>query len=108
MEEQDSIGGSEYQITIALMCRDFLFQIENDPNFRIENDLLDRITSAIIEEGDEDLFHLKNLEAHLNKYESKLISLYSKNPNNSYIDTLYRRTMSLRDMCSDFIRGKII
>jgi len=99
------MGGSEYQITIALMCKDFLFQIEDDPNFRNENDLLDRITSAIIEEGDEDLFHLKNLESHLNKYESKLISLYSKNPNNSYIDTLYRRAMSLRDMCSDFIRG---
>ena len=98
--------GSEYQITIALMCRDFLFQMENDPNFRSENDLLDGITSAIIEEGDEDLFHLKNLESHLNKYESKLLSLYSKNPNNSYIDTLYRRALSLRDMCSDFIRGR--
>jgi len=98
--------GSEHQITIALMCRDFLFQIENDPNFRSENDLLDRITSAIIEEGDEDLFHLKNLEAHLNKYEAKILSLYSKNPNSSYIDTLYRRSLSLRDMCSDFIRGR--
>ena len=98
--------GSEYQITIALMCRDFLFQVENDPNFRSENDLLDGITSAIIEEGDEDLFHLKNLESHLNRYESKLLSLYSKNPNNSHIDTLYRRALSLRDICSDFIRGR--
>jgi hypothetical protein len=97
--------GSEYQLTIALMCRDFLFQIEDDPNFISENDLLDRITSAIIEEGDEDLFHLKNLESHLNKYESKLLSLYSKNPNSSHIDTLYRRAASLRDMCSNFIRG---
>ena len=100
------MDGSDYQITIALMCRDFLFQIDNDPNFQSENDLLDRITSAIIEEGDEDLFHLQNLESHLNKYESKLLSLYSKNPNSSYIDTLYRRSASLRDMCSDFIRGK--
>ena len=98
--------GSEHQITIAIMCRDFLFQIENDTNFLIENDLLDRITSAIIDEGDEDLFHLQNLEAHLNKYESKLLSLYSKNPNSAYIDTLYRRAISLRDMCSDFIRSK--
>jgi hypothetical protein len=99
------MGESEYQITIALMCRDFLFQIDNDPNFQSENDLLDRITSAIIDEGDEDLFHLKNLESHLNKYESKLLSLYSKNPNNSHIDTLYRRALSLRDICSNFIRS---
>ena len=101
----NAMGGSEYQITIALMCRDFLFQIENDPNFCNENDLLDKITSAIIEEGDDDLFHLKNLEAHLSKYESKLLSLYSKNPNSSRIDTLYRRALSLRDICSNFIRG---
>jgi hypothetical protein len=105
MEQQTTMDGSEFQATIALMCRDFLFQIENDPNFHSENDLLDKITSAIIEEGDEDLFHLKNLEAHLNKYESKLLSLYSKNPNSSYIDTLYRRAISLRDICSNFIRG---
>ncbi|MCL1834365.1 MAG: hypothetical protein FWG49_07685 [Leptospirales bacterium] len=82
-----------------------MFQIENDPNFCNENDLLDKITSAIIEEGDDDLFHLKNLEAHLSKYESKLLSLYSKNPNSSRIDTLYRRALSLRDICSNFIRG---
>jgi len=103
--EQSMMKGSEYQMTIALMCRDFLFQMDDDPNFRIENDMLDRITSAIIEEGDQDLFHLKNLESHLNKYESKLLSLYSKNPNSTHIDTLYRRAISLRDICSDYIRG---
>ena len=99
--------GSDYQITIAIMCRDFLSQVEDIPGLTQENDLLDRITSAIIDQGDEDLFHLKNLEDHLYKYEIKLLSLYSKNPDNSYIDALYRRSASLREMCADFTRREI-
>lgn len=98
------VEGSDYQRTIAIMCRNFLEEMENMPGFLHENDLMDRITSVIIDEGDEDLFHLKNLENHLYKYESKLLSLYSKNPDNSYIDKLYRRSISLREMCSDFTR----
>lgn len=96
--------GSDYQRTIAIMCRDFLLQVEDLPGFARENDLLDRITSVIIDEGDDDLFHLNNLEAHLYRYESKLLSLYSKNPDNSYFDTLYRRSASLREMCSNYMR----
>lgn len=95
---------SGYQKTIAFMCRDFLYQIEELPGFGRENDLLDRITSAIIDEGDEDLFHIKNLEDHLYKIESKLLSLYSKNPDNSYFDALYRRSASLRAMCTNLLR----
>jgi len=96
--------GSDYQKTIAIMCRDFLTQIEDIPGFTQENDLLDRITGVIIDEGDEDLFHIKNLENHLYKYESKLLSLYSKNPDNSYLDKLYRRSTSLREMCANLTR----
>ncbi|HNX22810.1 MAG TPA: hypothetical protein PKG60_02100 [Spirochaetota bacterium] len=99
--------GSDYQKTIAIMCRDFLTQMDDIPGFAQENDLLDRITSVIIDEGDEDLFHIKNLEDHLHKYESRLLSLYSKNPDNSYLDTLYRRSASLREMCTDFTRKVI-
>jgi hypothetical protein len=104
---QVMIEGSDYQRTIAIMCRDFLTQMEYLPGFAQENDLLDRITTVIIDDGDEDLFHLKNLEDHLYKYESKLLSLYSRNPDNSYLDALYRRSASLREMCTDFTR-KII
>jgi hypothetical protein len=92
--------GSDYQRTIAIMCRDFLDQMEDIPGFIHENDLLDRITCAIIDEGDEDLFHIKNLENHLTKYELKLLSLYSRNPDNSFLDKLYRRSASLREMCT--------
>jgi len=99
--------GSDYQRTIAIMCRDFLSEVDEMPGFAQENDLLDRITSVIIDEGDEDLFHIKNLEDHLFKYESKLLSLYSKNPDNSHLDALYRRSASLRDMCTSLLR-KII
>lgn len=101
------IEGSGYQRTIAIMCRDFLSQVEDLPGFTQDNDLLDRITSVIIDDGDEDLFHLKNLEAHLFKYESKLLSIYSKNPDNSFLDALYRRSASLREMCTDFMRKVI-
>ena len=96
--------GSDYQKTIAIMCRDFLDQVDDMQVFIQENDLLDRITSVIIDEGDDDLFHLKNLEAHLYKYESKLLSLYSKNPDNGHLDALYRRAASLREMCTNFTR----
>ncbi len=96
--------GSDYQKTIAFMCRDFLSQVEDIKGLMHENDLLDRITAVIIDEGDEDLFHIKNLEAHLFKYETKLLSIYSKNPDNSYFDTLYRRSASLREMCTNLIR----
>ena len=99
--------GSDYQRSIALMCRDFLMQVDEMPQFIQENDMLDRITSAIIIEGDEDLFHIRNLEAHMFKYSSKLLSLYSKNPDNSYLDALYRRSESLREMCSDLMRKVI-
>lgn len=96
--------GSDYQRSIALMCRDFLGQVENMREFIQENDLLDRITSVIIEEGDEDLFHIRNLEAHLYRYESKLLSIYSKNPDNTHLDALYRRSASLRLMCENTLR----
>lgn len=96
--------GSDYQRTIAFMCRDFLEQMDEMPQFINENDLLDRITYAIIEEGDEDLFHIGNLEAHMFKYESRLLSLYSKNPDNIRLDALRRRAESLRVMCLDLLR----
>lgn len=98
------VEGSDYQRSIAIMCRDFLDQMEVMPGFAQENDLLFRIITAIIEEGDEDLFHIKNLENHLSRYETKLLSLYSKNPDNSHLDKLYRRSASLRDMCSSLTR----
>jgi len=96
--------GSDYQRSIAFMCRDFLEQVEDIRELVQENDLLDRITSVIIEEGDEDLFHIRNLEAHLFKYESKLLSIYSKNPDNPRLDKLYRRSASLREMCAGMMR----
>ena len=91
---------SGYQRSIAFLCRDFLEQVEDIRELVQENDLLDRITSIIIEEGDEDLFHIRNLESHLFKYESKLLSIYSKNPDNPRLDKLYRRSASLREMCA--------
>lgn len=100
--------GSDYQRSIAFMCRDFLDEVDNIRELIQENDLLDRITSVIIEEGDEDLFHIRNLEAHLFKYESKLLSIYSKNPDNAHIDKLYRRSASLRQMCENLLRNIIL
>lgn len=96
--------GSDYQISIALMCRDFLRQVEDMPVFIKENDLLDRIIEAIIDQGDEDLFHLTNLQDHLYKYETKLLSLYSRNPDVKHLENLYRRSASLREMCTAFLR----
>jgi len=98
------INESGYQKTIAIMCRDFLSEVEELPGFSKENELLERITAVIIDEGDEDLFHVKNLENHLYKYETRLLSIYSKNPDNSHLDKLYRRSASLREMCTDFAR----
>jgi len=95
---------SNYQKSIALMCRDFLYEVDDFPEFVNENDLLDRITSVIIDEGDEDLFHIRNLEAHMFKYSSKLLALYSRHPDNSYLDKLYRRAESLREMCQNLLR----
>lgn len=95
---------SNYQKSIALMCRDFLYEMDDFPEFVNENDLLDRITSVIIDEGDEDLFHIRNLEAHMFKYSSKLLALYSRHPDNSYLDKLYRRAESLREMCQNLLR----
>lgn len=101
------IEGSDYQRSIALMCRDFLGQVEEMRELIVENDLLDRITSVIIEEGDEDLFHIRNLEAHMFKYESRLLSIYSKNPENQFLERLYRRAASLREMCANLLREVI-
>jgi hypothetical protein len=96
-------GDDSYQKSIALMCRDFLMQVENIPELFQENDLLDRITSVIIEEGDEDLFHIRNLEAHLFNYTNKLLALYSRQPFNTRLDSLYRRAESLREMCHNLL-----
>lgn len=96
--------GSDYQKSIAFMCRDFLMEVDDMPEFVQENDLLDRITSVIITEGDEDLFHIRNLEAHMFKYCGRLLSIYSKHPDNSYIDRLYRRAESLREICQNMLR----
>lgn len=96
--------GSDYQKSIAIMCRDFLCEVDDFPEFVNENDLLDRITSVIIDQGDEDLFHIRNLEAHMLKYSVKLLAMYSRHPDNSYLDKLYRRAESLRDMCQDLLR----
>ncbi|HQO40542.1 MAG TPA: hypothetical protein PK986_08740 [Spirochaetota bacterium] len=96
--------GSDYQKSIAFLCRDFLDQVEEIKELARENDLLDQITAAIINEGDEDLFHIRNLEAHLFRYESRLLSIYSKNPENAHLDALYRRCASLREMCANLLR----
>ena len=96
--------GSDYQRSIALMCRDFLVEVDEFPELANENDLLDRITSVIINEGDEDLFHIRNLEAHMFKYSGKLLAIYSKNPDNPILDKLYRRAESLREMCQELLR----
>ncbi len=96
--------GSEYQKSIAIMCRDFLSQMDEIPGFANDNDYLFGIIEAVIDEGDDDLFHLKNLEAHLAKYEARLLSLYSKNPDDSHLDKLYRRSMSLKEMCAILTR----
>ena len=61
--ERVMLEGSDYQRTIAIMCRDFLSQVEDMPVFTKENDLLDKITITIIDKGDEDLFHIKNLSS---------------------------------------------
>ena len=95
---------SDYQKSIALMCRDFLNEMDEFPEFVKENDLLDRITSAIVNEGDEDLFHIRNLESHMFKYSGKLLALYSRHPDNPYLDKLYRRAESLREMCQNMLR----
>lgn len=96
--------GSDYQRSIAFLCRDFLDQVDGIRELVQENDLLDQITNAIIDEGDDDLFHIRNLEAHLFKYESKLLSIYSKHPDNTRFDALYRRCASLREMCASLMR----
>lgn len=96
--------GSDYQRSIAFLCRDFLDQVDGMRELAQENDLLDQITNAIIEEGDDDLFHMRNLEAHLFRYESKLLSIYSKHPDNTHLDALYRRCASLREMCANLMR----
>ncbi len=96
--------GSDYQRSIALLCRDFLTQMDDFPEFARENDLLDRITSVIIEEGDEDLFHIKNLESHMFKYSNRLLTIYSRYPQNTHIDALYRRAESLKEMCENLLR----
>jgi hypothetical protein len=95
--------GSDYQKSIAFLCRDFLDQVEDIKELARENDLLDQITAVIIDQGDEDLFHIRNLEAHLFRYESKLLSIYSRNPWNARLDALYRRCASLREMCANLL-----
>ena len=95
------IEGSDYQRTIAIMCRDFLDQVDDIPGLANENDLLDRITSVIIDDGDDELFHIRNLQDHLYRYELKLLSLYSKNPDNTRLDALYRKSESLKEMCAN-------
>lgn len=96
--------GSDYQKSIAFLCRDFLDQVDGIRELAQENDLLDQITAVIIDEGDDDLFHIRNLEAHMFKYESKLLSLYSRHPEDGHLDTLYRRCASLREMCANLLR----
>lgn len=96
--------GSDYQRSIAFLCRDFMDQVEGINELARENDLLDQITAVIIDEGDDELFHIRNLEAHLFKYESKLLSIYSRNPDNTHLDALYRRCASLREMCANLMR----
>jgi nicotinic acid mononucleotide adenylyltransferase len=103
--ERAMTEGSDYQRTIAFMCRDFLDMVEEMPEFHRENDLLDRITAVIIDEGDKDLFHIRNLEDHMYKYETKLLAIYSRNPDNTLIDKLYRRSASLREMCTALSRS---
>lgn len=98
-------NGSDYQKTIAFLCRDFLDMVEDMNELSGENDLLDRIIRRIIDEGDEDLFHTGNLEKHLTIYCGKLLSLYSRNPQNTALDTLFRRCESLKNMCTDLLRG---
>ena len=96
---------SNYQKTAALMCKDLKLLAEELPGLSAENELLGKIADKIIEEGDPDFFHMRNLENHLTQYSAKLLSLYSKNPGSSHLESLFRRSENLKNMCSD-MRGK--
>lgn len=97
---------SSYQKTAALMCKDFKLSAEGLSELAAENDLLERIADKIIEEGDEDFFHIKNLEKHLTHYSGKILSLYSRNSGSTHLESLYRRSENLKNMCSDMLRSQ--
>jgi hypothetical protein len=94
---------SNYQKTAALMCKDFKIMAEGLTELSAENDLLGKIADKIIEEGDADFFHIRNLEKHLAHLSMKLLSLYSRNPGSSHLESLYRRSENLKNMCSDML-----
>lgn len=94
---------SGYRKTVALMCKDFQLQAQDIAELSAENERLGKIADRIIEEGDADLFHIKNLEMHLAHYSGRLLSLYSRNPGSSRLDSLFRRSENLKNMCSDML-----
>jgi hypothetical protein len=95
-------GLADYFRTIIFYCLDFLKSTENIQSLARESLQLKQLLENLQQLEVYDFSHVKILEGALGKYHSKMMGVYSRYPNDPFIDGAFRRITSIKEMCEQF------
>ncbi len=100
MDEKLTRGSYDYFKTIVLMCDDVLQSTEGISELSAISRSMEGLLQSLREEDSYEPGHVLSLENALNRYRVKISSLYSRFPDDTFLEGLLRRIDSLRDMCA--------
>lgn len=95
----------DYTRTVLFYCREFISEAEMTRGLALDHE---GALTLIDEMLQDDLFNEVDFQAvihYLNNAVSYLLTLYSRNPQDSRIDSLYRRAGSIREMGVNLLRS---
>lgn len=91
---------TDYDRTIIIYCRDFLDTVAEMPELKGENRALGDLIDFVLESPSTDRSLLLDLEPILGRYYSRLMSIYTRQPESLFINKAIMRVESMRDMCA--------
>lgn len=95
----------DYQRTLLIYCREFISDVEIVRNLRIEGEEMVSLIEGMFDDETFRENELKIIIDYLDRSFNQLLQLFSDHPEDSRLDSLYRRAASLRDMCRDYLYG---
>ncbi|PKL37357.1 MAG: hypothetical protein CVV44_17135 [Spirochaetae bacterium HGW-Spirochaetae-1] len=96
---------TDYQRTVILYCREFINELRQRDFISMDHDTYDAILLLMLDRGEFGPGMFREVEQYLNDLSGQLLMAYSREPQNTRLDSLYRRAGSLRDMVAGVLNG---
>ncbi len=93
-------GISDFFRTVVFLCGDFLNDAREFPELDAENRFIESLLESLQMAAIYDARHILSLESALIRYSAKVSGLLARYPQSNFVDALYTRINSIRDMCS--------